>query len=169
MGYYINAHGTITMPRSLEAEALNGLKMLNYDHDAKRGGIMGNPEATFATRWYSWMPERWHEQVESVDEVLELLGFEITKSRQAGLNVYTLTYDNKTGQEDVFLNRLAEYAQVDIEVVGEDGQRWKWANAKAGAPLMHLAADVTYRPVGTVASLIHKEDEMMKKARAMYA
>jgi hypothetical protein len=142
--------------------------MLNYDHDAKRGGC-GGPEATFETRWYSWMPERWHETVVSVEEVLDMVGFETEKQRQAGLNVYTVKYDSKTGQEDVFLNCLAGYAQVDIEVVGEDGERWRWANARAGAPLMHLAANVTYSPVATVADLIAKDRSIMEKSRRMYA
>ena len=171
MGYYINAHGTITMPRSLEAEALNALKMLNYNHEAKRGGLLGAGEkgATFDTRWYSWMPTHWHETVASVEEVLEMLGFGTVKQRQAGLNVYTVTYDNKTGQEDVFLNCLADYAQVDIEASGEGGERWKWANAKAGSPLMYLTADVTYSPHATVTNLIAKEREMTRKAMMMYA
>jgi hypothetical protein len=169
MGYYINAHGTITMPKSMESEAVHALKMLNYDHDAKHGGVLGKPEATFETRWYSWMPERWHEAVESVEDVLGLIGFEVGKSRMAGLDVYTVNYDSKTGQEDVFLNCLAGYAQVDIEVVGEDGERWKWANARAGAPLMHLAASVTYSPVATVADLIAKDRKMMEESRRMYA
>ena len=169
MGYFINAHGTITMPRSLEAEALNGLKMLNYNHEAKRGGLLCNDKATFDTRWYSWMPTHWHETVTNVEEVLEMLGFQTEKQRQAGLNVYTVTYDNKTGQEDVFLNCLAGYAQVEIEVVGEDGERWKWANAKAGSPLLHLNANVTYSPYATVTDLIAKEREYDKKARMMYA
>jgi hypothetical protein len=169
MGYYITAHGTITMPRSLEQNALRALKTLNYDHEAKRGGLLGNPEATFETRWYSWMPERWHETVGSIEQVLELVGFSVTKTRQAGLNVYTLTYDSKTGQEEVFLNSLADYAQVDVEVTGEDGERWKWANAKAGAPLYHMNAEVTYREHDTVASMIRKEQDYNKRARMMYA
>jgi len=169
MGYFINAHGTITMPRSTDIEALHALKMLNYNHEAKRGGLLGNPEATFDTRWYSWMPTHWHETVASVEEVLEMVGFQTVKQRQAGLDVYTLTYDNKTGQEDVFLNCLAGYAQVDIEVVGEDGERWKWANAKAGSPLMHLKVNVTYSPYAAVTDLIAMEQEYDKKARMMYA
>lgn len=171
MGYYITAHGTITMPRSLEAQALQALKMLNYDHDAKRGGEFGAGASKdpFDSKWYSWMPTRWHETVTNVEEVLDMVGFQTVKQRQAGLNVYTVTYDNKTGQEDVFLNCLAGYAQVEIEVVGEDGERWKWANAKAGSPLLHLNANVTYSPYATVTDLIAKEREYDKKARMMYA
>ena len=169
MGYYISAEGVIEMPRSLESEALHALKMLNYDHEAKRGGILGNPEATFETRWYSWMPERWHDDVASIGDVLELVGFGVDKSRMAGLDVYTLTYDNKTGQEEVFLNRLADYAQVDVEFTGEDGLRWRWANAKAGAPLVNYDAKMGYKENGTVADLIRKEQDYAKRARMMYA
>jgi hypothetical protein len=169
MGYYITGHGHITIPRSLEDEALHALKMLNYDHEAKRGGLLGNPEATFETRWYSWMPERWHEKVTSVEQVLELVGFGVDKTRKAGLDVYTLTYDNKTGQEEVFLNCLADYAQVDVEFTGEDGLRWRWANPKAGAPLVNFDGEVVYKANGTVADLIRKEQEYNKKARMMYA
>jgi hypothetical protein len=165
MGYYINAQGTITMPRSLEAEALHALKMLNYDHETKRGGLLGNPDATFETRWYSWMPERWHEHVASVKEVLEMVGFGVTTEREDGLDVYIVTYDSKTGQEDVFLNCLAGYAHVEVEVVGEDGSRWMWANSKAGAPLHHLSAEVTYTYFDTVENLIAKERKMWSAVR----
>lgn len=169
MGYYITAHGHVTIPRSLESEALNALKMLNYDHEAKRGGVLGNPNATFETRWYSWMPERWHEDVASIGDVLELVGFEVGAARQAGLMVYTLDYDNKTGQEEVFLNCLADYAQVDVEFTGEDGLRWRWANAKAGAPLVNFDGEVVYKENGTVAEIIRRHAELWEKSRRMYA
>lgn len=168
MGYYITAHGTIEMPRSLDAEALHALKMLNYDHEQKRGsgGRGGNP---FEVRWYSWMPPRYHETVGSITEVLELVGFEVTKTRQAGLDVYTLAYDNKSGQEDVFLNCLADYAQVNIEVAGEDGARWRWVNAKAGSTLEYHEAVVTYNKTRTVPEMLEQDREWKKKMEELYA
>ena len=171
MGYYITAEGTIEMPRSLEAEALHALKMLNYDHEQKRGGSARYPSEydPFETRWYSWMPPRYHETVGSIAEVLELVGFEVTKTRAAGLDVYTLVYDNKTGQEDVFLNCLARYAQVTVDVVGEDGARWRWANAKAGSPLEYHEAIVTYKMTKTVADMLEQQREWQRRVEEMYA
>jgi hypothetical protein len=168
MGYYINAQGTIEMPRSLEDEALHALKMLNHDHDAKRGGG-GRTGDPFEDRWYSWMPPRWHETVGSVQEVLELLGFGVTKTRKAGLDVYTLTYDNKTGQEEVFLNCLAQFAQVTVDAIGEDGERWRWANAKAGSTLEYQEAVVTYVRASTVGQMIEKEKAYRDEIWRTYA
>jgi hypothetical protein len=168
MGYYINAQGTIEMPRSLEDEALYALMMLNHDHGMKRGsgGRGGDP---FENLWYSWMPARYHETVGSVQEVLELLGFSVTKTRKAGLNVYTLVYDNKTGQEEVFLNCLARFAQVTVDAVGEDGQRWRWANAKAGSALEYHEAVVRYVRSKTVEEMMETEKAQREEMRRMYA
>jgi len=168
MGYFINAQGTIEMPQSLEDEALYALKMLNHDHDAKRGGG-GRTGDPFEDRWYSWMPGRYHETVGSVQEVLELLGFGVTKARKAGLNVYALVYDNKTGQEEVFLNCLARFAQVTVDATGEDGQRWRWMNAKAGSPLEYQEAVVNYKRRETVAEMIEKDKAYRAEIWRTYA
>ena len=169
MGYYITAEGTIEMPRSLHDEALHALKMLNYQHEMKRAGTYPKTGDPFVDYRYSWMPERWHETVKTVTEVLDLVGFHVDKHRKAGLDVYTLVYDNKTGQEDVFLNCLADYAQVDVEFTGEDGLRWRWANAKAGAPLVNFDGEVAYKENGTVADIIRRRAELWEKSRRMYA
>jgi len=163
MGYYITAEGTIEMPRSLEDEALHALTMLNYAHEQKRAGSARYPPEydPFETRWYSWMPPRYHETVGSVTEVLELVGFEVTKTRAAGLDVYTLVYDNKTGQEDVFLNRLAEFAHIVIEVKGEDGAMWRWVNTSVGHPLMEQQGVVQWVDHRTV-------DESLEQQRGWY-
>jgi hypothetical protein len=170
MGYYVTAQGTIEMPRSLEAEALHALRMLNYQHELKRGRrspATGNP---FDDSWYAWIPERYHEDpdINSVQDILEMVGYEVTLARKAGLNVYTLLYDNKTGQEEVFLNCLAGYAQVSIDMLGEDGQRWRWVNAKAGAPLEWHDAIVTYERKGTVSKFIERDVEIHNKIRSQY-
>jgi len=169
MGYYITAEGTIEMPRSLESEALHALKMLNYDHEQKRAGAFPKTDDPFYSYRYSWMPERWHDTVKSVQDVLELVGFHVEKQRFSGLDVYTLTYDSKTGQEDVFLNCLAGYAQVEVEVVGEDGARWRWANAKAGSPLEYHEAITTYKRVATVGEMLAQQREWGKKMEGLYA
>jgi hypothetical protein len=173
MGYYIVAHGTVQIPRSLEIEAVHALKMLNYHHEMKRGGTLGHgtPADPFEARWYSWMPARYHEdpELKTVGDILEMLGFTTSVKRMAGLNVYTVDYDTKTGQEEVFLNVLADYAQISIDVTGEDAQRWRWVNAKAGAPLEHHAANVTYQRVATVREMVERERKMLEEARAQYA
>lgn len=173
MGYYVNAHGTIEMPRSMEIEAVHALKMLNYRHELKRGGMLGHgaPDDPFRSKWFSWVPERYHEDpsLNSVASILDMVGFTNTRSRMAGLNVYTVNYDNKTGQEEVFLNVLADYAQIRIEAVGEDGTRWLWVNAKAGAPLEYHEALITYRKHATVMEMVEQEMSALAKIGGQYA
>jgi hypothetical protein len=170
MGYYINAHGTIEMVRSLDTEATYALKALNYQHELKRGGG-GRSDDPFEAKWFSWMPPRYHEDptIDSVEAVLAMLGFDVTMARKAGLNVYTVTYENKTGQEEVFLNTLAGYAQISIDVTGEDGARWRWVNAKAGAPLEYHEGLVTYKRYDTVAAMVEKERQYREEVRRTYA
>jgi len=170
MGYYITAEGVVEVPVSDEAAAVAALKALNHDHGMKRGGG-GRSDDPYEVKWYSWMPPRYHEDenLRTVGDVLEMLGFGVHSGVKAGINIYSVDYDNKTGQEDVFLNCLARYAQVTVDVVGEDGARWRWANAKAGSPLEYHEAIVTYKMTKTVAEMLEQQREWQRKLEEMYA
>jgi hypothetical protein len=170
MGYYVTAHGTVILPRSLEGDAVNAVRMLNYQHEMKRGRRSPKTGDPFADHWFAWMPERYHEDpnLRTVGDILEMVGFEVQAHRNAGLNVYTVTYDNKTGQEEVFLNVLADYAQVEIEAVGEDGERWKWVNVKAGAPLEYHTATITYGRYASVSQMVESERRTLDSIRGQY-
>jgi len=145
-----------------EAGGVAALKALNHDHGMKRGGG-GSSDDPYENKWYSWMPPRYHENddLRSVRHILEMLGFEVGATRKADTNVYTVTYDNKSGQEDVFLNRLAEFAHIVIEVKGEDGAMWRWVNTSVGHPLMEQQGVVQWVDHRTV-------DESLEQQRGWY-
>jgi hypothetical protein len=101
------------------------------------------------------MPLRYHEDenIRTVGDVLTMLGYEV-RLTPGTHNLYILAYDNKTGQEDVFLNRLSDFARIQIDVVGEDGERWQWSNKGKGTALTIAYAQTTWRePVPVVAEL----------------
>jgi hypothetical protein len=162
MGYYITAEGVVKVPVRDEAAAVAALKALNHDHGMKRGGG-GRGDDPYEVKWYSWMPPRYHENddLRSVRHILEMLGFEVSLDTDGVTNVYTVTYDNKTGQEDVFLNRLAEFAHIVIEVKGEDGAMWRWVNTSVGHPLMEQQGVVQWVDHRTV-------DESLEQQRGWY-
>jgi len=126
MGYYVNIEAVNwLLPIAHEDAALQILKDLNKpanDH-LKRGGRFSGGKET--AKWYSWMPEDYDKTVTSVSEVLEMLGFD-TKIDPEGTRI--LAYDSKTGQEDLFVNAIAEFVEPGsfIDWRGEDGAFWRW-------------------------------------------
>jgi len=163
MGYFIKAEGVVSVPVDKEAAAVAALKALNHDHGMKRGGG-GRSDDPYEVKWYSWVPPRYHEDenLRTVGDVLEMLGFGVHSGVKAGINVYSVDYDNKTGQEHVFLNAIAKYGHVVIEVKGEDGAMWRWANASAGLPLLEQRATIKWTTDRTV-------DEALAQERKWYA
>jgi hypothetical protein len=125
MGYYVE---TVTVNFRIPAAnipfAFDVLKNINkpeFDHQ-KRGGSYSGGKTT--AKWYSWMPERYDLQVHSVKDVFELLGFE--GCTEDSLGFVLGTYDNKTGQEDLFLAAVAPFAADGlIRWKGEDGSIWE--------------------------------------------
>ncbi len=126
MGYYIELiDSNFTIPADKLDEALEILKRLNVDTPAeqKRGGSWGGSGRTAS--WFSWMPEDYDKTVTSAAEVFELLGFHVKTSDDGALSLEG--YDNKTGQEDLFINAVSHLANDDWHLTwrGEDGDTWR--------------------------------------------
>jgi hypothetical protein len=126
MGYYISiSDADWFMSAKHEAAALQTLKDLNKPENdrLKGGGSWSGGEKT--SLWYAWMPSDYDQHVVSVAQVLEMLGFEVTAT-DAGTRI--LFYDNKVGNENVFLAALAPYVEDECYIVwtGEDGERWRY-------------------------------------------
>lgn len=164
MGYYITAEGTVEVPVRDEAAAVAALKALNHDHGMKRGGG-GSSDDPYENKWYSWMPPRYHEDenLRSVRHILEMLGFEVSLYTDGVTNVYSVFYDNKNGQESVFLNTISKYGRVSIRVKGEDGAMWRWYNTSVGQPLIEQEAVVEWVDVRTVDAALAQEREWYRK------
>jgi hypothetical protein len=64
-------------------------------------------------------------ETETVAEIFHMLGFE-THTQDGAVNVYG--YDNKTGQEDLFLAAVAPFMPDGsyTEWRGEDGSSWRY-------------------------------------------
>lgn len=137
MGYYVTMNGEVQFQRSEEARIVEGLKALNHRHDLKTGGRSPKTGDPYEDNWFAWVPSRYHEDesLVTVAGVLALLGVESEEGAEYGdgLVTLTVTYDNKNGAHDVFLDALASLGcSVDVEVRGEDGERWMWTTRVPG-------------------------------------
>jgi len=126
MGYYISLGASNWhLPAEHEEAALQVLKDLNKpeNNHLKRGGSYTGGEKTM--HWYAWMPSDYDEHVTSVEGVLNMLGFE-THRDESGTTI--TFYDQKQGNEDIFLNALAPFMADGsyIDWTGEDGARWRF-------------------------------------------
>lgn len=128
MGYYIDlVKSDWYVPIENENAAFQALKDLNRpeNNHLKSGGSFG-PDGKKSVFWYSWMPEDYDAHAESVADVLEMLGFECLAD-STGTRI-TGWYQEKMGDERVFLNALAPYVPDGsyLEWRGEDFRAWRY-------------------------------------------
>ena len=125
MGYYVNiVDNNFVLPAKNKEAAYEAVCRINapeYNY-LKNGGSWGPGEER--EYWYSWMPADYPEQTETLEDVLQLLGFEFRIDDNG--DITDLAYDNKTGAEDVFLLAMSPYV-TDGSLLrwrGEDGLAW---------------------------------------------
>lgn len=125
MGYYITLEdANFVIPADKLDEALERLKALNHKPGVeKRGGAWGADGKTAS--WFSWMPEDYDQTVMSAKEVFELLGFTVSDTEDGGISLDY--YDSKTGQEELFIEEVADLANEGwyLRWRGEDGDIWR--------------------------------------------
>lgn len=140
VGYYVHGGGEIRVPADKQEAALKALKDLNKRSDLKNAGYR-KEDGTWSA--FSWMPEDYDEQVKSVQEVFELLGFQTWDYGDGTLVIES--YDDKTGAEDIFLNALAPYVEPGgvFEWTGEDDEHWR--QEFNGASMKTLWGEVVWR------------------------
>ena len=122
MGYYVSlTTAWFGIPET--PEVLATLHALNERDDLKRGGSWGGTEGEKS--WFSWMPADLTE-LESVEEFFGGPGLGFAVLVEDG-RVWLQGYDNKTGQEDIFLAVVAKFVPSGhfIEWRGEDGEMWR--------------------------------------------
>lgn len=117
MGYYVQLiDSNFGVPES--TEVLAAIHRMDSEwHDLKRGGAYGPGGKEHS--WFSWMPGL--TSLHTVQDVFEALGFEV--SVRDG-KVWLGGYDNKTGQEELFLAAVAPFVDEDSFTSwrGEDGE-----------------------------------------------
>lgn len=164
MGYYVRTvNWDWVVPARYLDDAYEAVCKLNERHEAKRGGhgpIGGRnglvtewdhqtgesvqvPYDPYKHRWFSWMDPNYPETTENLADVLEMLGFEVQVRENGDLAIGY--YDNKTGQEELFLAAIAPYSLNGsmIEWEGEDGDRWKYV--VENGRMRTLQGEVQYR------------------------
>jgi hypothetical protein len=128
MGYYVAIESsTFHLPTENQQEAYDRMCKLNFDNSKKRGGRFPCPENLTNDQhhdkvWYSWMSWNYHETCKNATDILNHLGFEVYEDEN---NLMIVSYDSKTGSEDLFLETIADLCHGEIEWSGEDGKRWK--------------------------------------------
>lgn len=123
MGYFVEIlQSNWTISHERFDEALQVLKDLNKpeNNSIKRGGSFNRTGQT--AWWFSWMEPDYDQTVTSVKDVFDMLGFDSEYTEDGDLQL--TGYDNKTGQEDLFLEAVAPFSWGAIEWQGEDGSRW---------------------------------------------
>lgn len=126
MGYYVEiVESTAYIPAHLTALAYERMCELNKRNDLKLGGSwFGGEQREW---WFSWMDPNYPETCKDAQEVLEQLGFEVSKMIEVGVDGFGLKivgYDSKTGQEDLFLCVIKDLIHGKIKWEGEDGEKW---------------------------------------------
>lgn len=132
MGYHIKSESSsININKGDFEEARQRLNSLNSRHDLKYG-MMTGPVAEsdsdtlgVSNKWFSWMAYDYDVSCDSLESILEQLGFRVSKD--ASGNIANLDYpENKMGQEYLFLATLAPFVADGgfIKWVGEDGNTW---------------------------------------------
>jgi len=123
MGYYVSGNGELRIKKENLDKAHDALMALqDAPNKAKRGGSSGGDKAP--RFWYSWMPEDLRTLTDT-KAVFAELGFEVRDDENGDLLISC--YDNKTGQEDVFIAAAAPFIEDgDYEWTGEDGIFWLW-------------------------------------------
>ena len=125
MGYYVNIESSTFMILKKDYEdAYVAMCALNQFDNIKRGGSYHKDSETgeaVENKWFSWMLPNYPDTCLTAEDIFQELGFEINTS-ETGLEIWG--YDNKTGQEDLFLEACCPWASGNIEWRGEDGDMW---------------------------------------------
>lgn len=125
MGYYVRGQSyNFRIKAGQDKAIMDALRELNTHDELKHGGSYSGGSKKEA--WFSWMNEfDWSQ--DNVVEFLKAAGFEVTLDEND--DIINLSYDSKTGQEDLYLTVMAPFIEdgSSIEWCGEDDQQWRWS------------------------------------------
>lgn len=156
MGYYVRGHGSLSIDKNDIDKAYEAMCELNDHDDMKRGGRYGGVGSADSVRpdglnyhpgkWFSWMDPNYPDTCPTFEAVLKDLGFDFSVTNNGDVSTFLMNYDNKTGQEDLFMEAIAPFViSGEFEWSGEDGHMWKWEYVDGKMEV--LAAHVVYRKV----------------------
>lgn len=136
MGYYVTiTDSKFEMSKDDLPKAYKAMCDLNDHDELKYGGSYGGSDLSsndsrpegldyHPARWFSWMSADYPNKCSNFEEVMTMLG--IQPHYDAHGNVISLGYDNKTGQQDLFLEAIAPWVRDGSYIVwrGEDDSLW---------------------------------------------
>lgn len=122
MGYYVRiTKSDARIPAANLKRAYQKMCALNHTHHKqKRGGSFSGNKLEPNSSWFSWMDPDYPKTCKDAQAVLEMLGFDTEYTDHGDLLI--VGYDNKTGQEDLFLKAIENEAVGSMEWIGEDGE-----------------------------------------------
>lgn len=139
MGYYVRTiEQDIFLPKVHFDAVYKEMCKLNDHDELKRGGGWGGIDSSITSqsprpegmnyhpaKWFSWMDANYPETCLSMEEVLTSLGFELRFDDEG--NLIAMFYDNKTGQEELFIETMAPFMKDGsyIHWAGEDDYYWE--------------------------------------------
>jgi hypothetical protein len=173
MGYYVNIESCyspndIFIKKENFVEAYENLCWINTNPEfdvMKSGGSYSSEGGANSPRpdgfdyhpskWYSWMSSDYHIKLKDLKEVLLAVGFEFDENENG---ISSLYYNNKTGNEDIFLCALAPFIENDSKIVwvGEDSERWMHS-FKHGKMFFHKSKVVFSKEGKWISLLGHKK------------
>lgn len=149
MGYYVTTTGQkIFVHKKHFDDIYKKMCKLNDYDELKRGGSSkdGEPyEGRYnPNKWFSWMDYNYPETCSNLIEILNQIGFEITFDDDG--NIIYLSYDNKTGSEEYFLQCFAGYVPANsfIEFRGEDDAYYKYVFGPGSMKIYSGYTEVKY-------------------------
>lgn len=122
MGYYVNiVKSDAVIPQENLQLCYEKMCALNVTHDHKKTGGSWQ-DGKQVNKWFSWMDADYPNTCKDAKAVLEQMGFDAEYNDKGDLLI--VGYDNKMGQEDLFLKAIENEAIGSILWNGEDGSRW---------------------------------------------
>lgn len=123
MGYFVTlTSADWVIPET--PEVLAAIHRMDAEWDElKRGGRWSGDGVQ--EKWFSWMPADLS-TLTSVRDVFTTLGFETSTVDESAVGLWG--YDNKTGQEELFLAAVVPFVKDGsyTEWRGEDGEIWRY-------------------------------------------
>lgn len=121
MGYYVRIVKSTAMVLAENLDRVYQIMCeLNNHNELKYGGSWSGGKQT--EWWFSWMDANYPETCKDAFDIFKMLGFECDYDEQG--NLHLIDYDQKTGQEDLFLKAITNYMTGMIRWVGEEGDVW---------------------------------------------
>jgi hypothetical protein len=135
---------TFNIPNFYLDKAYQAMCDLNKDNSKKRGGSGNILELQKSNEysdniWFAFMLPDYPNHYADAADIFIALGFDITLDLK-GLNI--IGYDTKQGQEDLFLEAVAPYANGFIVWKDEDGEVWR--NVFSDKKLLTQPSELTF-------------------------